>query len=81
MVGRAKDTDIDLEEPGVFNPAIVLVNDKDLTLISNKTKVVNTAGVVKQSLYYKGSVFLIGMEVPLFWLFFGFCCLLIFIFV
>lgn len=64
LIGRKKGETIDYEaEKGLFDPDIQITNEHDLQEISNVTKIVDSAtGEVKRTIQFKGTVFLLSMD-------------------
>ena len=64
LVGREKGATINYdEEEGLFEPDIQITNEHDLKEISNITKIVNSkTGEVKRTVQFKGTLFLLSMD-------------------
>lgn len=68
LIGREKNSSVDLEnEPGLFNPDIVVTNKHILEVTTSDIKITDSKkGSVKMSIHVKGTCFLTAMELNLF---------------
>jgi len=67
LVGRKKDTEVDLTEKGIFDPNLILVNDHDCNVVDTSVKITKPdTGELKMSVHYKGTCFLTNMELHTF---------------
>jgi hypothetical protein len=68
LIGRKKGCDVNTkEEKDLFEPDIIVTNEHNLITVSNSTKLVDSlTGEVKRTVTYKGTLFLLSMNLRAF---------------